>query len=178
MITRRSPTCLGCLRRALAPSINGSSSNNASVALTQVRGKTKAAREKDEEGGVVVRLLQNVPEYGPKNTILRAPRGRVRNVWYPGGKVEYMTPQRFTELGVDQSVIVERDPMFGLEVEKPVEKKKVAKAKTANDKVVKIEPPKVNFFPGCFYSHKPLRGPPSQPLRNKTIEQKKKKKKS
>ncbi|TLD20659.1 hypothetical protein PspLS_08514 [Pyricularia sp. CBS 133598] len=148
MITRRPPTCLGCLRRALAPSINGGSSSTttttttrASVALTQVRGKTKSARNKDEEGGIVVRLLKNVPEYGPKNTILRAPRGRVRNMWYPDGKVEYMTPQRFNELGVDQSAIVERDPMYGLEVEEPVEKKS-AKAKVANDKVVKIEPPK------------------------------------
>ncbi|KAH9429320.1 hypothetical protein MCOR02_010725 [Pyricularia oryzae] len=141
MITRRPPTCLGCLRRALAPSMNGSSSSNASVALTQVRGKTKTARNKDEEGGLVVRLLKNIPEYGPKNTILRAPRGRVRNMWYPDGKVEYMTPQRFAELGVNESAIVERDPMYGLEVEKPVEKKAV-RSKAADDKVVKIQPPK------------------------------------
>lgn len=47
--------------------MNGSSSSNASVALTQVRGKTKTARNKDEEGGLVVRLLKNIPEYGPKS---------------------------------------------------------------------------------------------------------------
>ncbi|TLS26439.1 hypothetical protein PpBr36_05326 [Pyricularia pennisetigena] len=153
MITRRPPTCLGCLRRALATSINGSS--NASLVLTQVRGKTKTARDRDEEGGIVVRLLKNVPEYGPKNTILRAPRGRVRNMWYPDGKVEYMTPQRFIELGVDQSAIVERDPMYGLEVEKPVEKpveKKATKPKAADDKVVKIQPPRPQEATALLYN--------------------------
>lgn len=66
-------------------------------------------------------------------------------MWYPDGKVEYMTPQRFAELGVNESAIVERDPMYGLEVEKPVEKKAV-RSKAADDKVVKIQPPKVDYF--------------------------------
>jgi hypothetical protein len=47
------------------------------------------------------------------DAIFRVERGRMRNLWYPTKKAEYMTVGRFAELGLSRRDDVgERDPMF------------------------------------------------------------------
>lgn len=47
------------------------------------------------------------------DAIFRVERGRMRNLWYPTKKAEYMTADRFAELGLSRRDDVgERDPMF------------------------------------------------------------------
>ncbi|TPX17485.1 uncharacterized protein E0L32_003128 [Thyridium curvatum] len=132
----RAPTCLGCLRRSLATAGVESSWLASAVVRTQVRGK-KSKQSPDQ--GVVVRLLEDIPKFGRKgelhpipgrgdktdrgltirandhaDAIFRIDRGRMRNLWYPSGKAEYMTATRFSELGLSRGeAIGERDPMFG-----------------------------------------------------------------
>ncbi|CAK7270633.1 hypothetical protein SEPCBS57363_004201 [Sporothrix epigloea] len=76
----------------------------------QTRGKkTKRRREQ----GVVVRLLEDVTQYGRRETILRVERGRMRNFWYPNGMAEYMTSARLATLGVPVDEVVSKpDPWF------------------------------------------------------------------
>lgn len=38
--------------------------------------------------------------------------GRMRNIWYPEGKAEYMTDTQLQEL---KDVVIERDPLFGMD---------------------------------------------------------------
>lgn len=38
----------------------------------------------------------------------------MRNQWYPAGKAEYMTRQRFKELGLAEEDVGERDRTFGV----------------------------------------------------------------
>jgi hypothetical protein len=45
----------------------------------------------------------------------------MRNKWYPNGQAEYMTANRFAELGLSKENIGERDPVFGLGGAAPVE---------------------------------------------------------
>ncbi|EOO02434.1 putative fructose-bisphosphate aldolase protein [Phaeoacremonium minimum UCRPA7] len=103
----RSPTCLTCLRRISQTICSGSPAS-----LTQVRGKKTSGRPTDR--GVLVRLLEDVPKFGRKDTIFRTERGRMRNIWYPRKQAEYMTTARFAELGLTNDSIGERDPLFGV----------------------------------------------------------------
>ncbi|KAF3764877.1 hypothetical protein M406DRAFT_259016 [Cryphonectria parasitica EP155] len=107
----RPPTCLACLRRITSPA-SSSQTGNASIALTQVRGKKTEGRLRDQ--GVVVRLLKDVPQFGPEGSIFRTDRGRMRNHFFPNRKAEYMTRARLSELGLTKQDIGERDYMFGL----------------------------------------------------------------
>ncbi|EFW99060.1 hypothetical protein CMQ_4912 [Grosmannia clavigera kw1407] len=118
-----SPACLRCLARRMLsrPAVLGmaSGSNNSSSLLTltstttttvQTRGK-KTGRRGDN--GVVVRLLQDVEQFGQKETILRIDRGRMRNLWYPRGIADYVTTAG--------QAVSERDPFFGVAGSKPDE---------------------------------------------------------
>jgi hypothetical protein len=50
---------------------------------------------------------------GKTDAIFRVERGRMRNLWYPTKKAEYMTSTRFSELNLSRREDVgERDPMF------------------------------------------------------------------
>ncbi|KAL8388410.1 hypothetical protein RB595_009265 [Gaeumannomyces hyphopodioides] len=138
LLSRAPPTCLSCLRRTLtgagvaaaaaSPASSSSSfpSGSTAVGLTQVRGKKTKGRQYDQ--GVLVRLLKDVRQFGPKHSIFLAPRGRMRNMWYPSRKAEYMTAARFAELGLTRDAIGERDPLF------TVAKKTAPKAEQAAQK--------------------------------------------
>ncbi|KAK4239439.1 alcohol acetyltransferase-domain-containing protein [Achaetomium macrosporum] len=90
----------------------GSSNGSAStVSLVQSRAKSNHLRPRDQ--GVVVRLLEDIPKFGRKDSIFRVERGRMRNEWYPHKKAEYMTASRFRELGLTRDDIGERDTTFG-----------------------------------------------------------------
>ncbi|KAM7197662.1 hypothetical protein V8F20_006552 [Naviculisporaceae sp. PSN 640] len=104
----RLPTCLTCLRRLAQPT----SLSPASGILVQARAKSNYTRPYDR--GVVVRLLEDVPTFGRKHAVFRTERGRMRNQWYPAGKAEYMTRQRFQELGLAEDDVGERDRTFGV----------------------------------------------------------------
>lgn len=135
----RSPTCLSCIRR-----INQVGS--ASISLTQVRGKKTEGRLKN--AGVVVRLLKDVEKFGKEGkstkhfagtlllvlkespdhfvllylgTIFRTRPGIMRNSLYSTNKAEYMTRERFKELGLSPNDIGERDARFGTERQQEVE---------------------------------------------------------
>ncbi|EJT72798.1 hypothetical protein GGTG_09653 [Gaeumannomyces tritici R3-111a-1] len=124
LLARAPPTCLSCLRRTLigagaaavaadpASSVSSLPSSSAAAGLTQVRGKKTKGRQYDQ--GVLVRLLKDIRQFGPKNSIFLAPRGRMRNMWYPSRKAEYMTTARFAELGLTRDAIGERDPLFAI----------------------------------------------------------------
>lgn len=59
----RSPTCLACVRRITSASSSAAhATGNASISLTQVRGKKTSGRLKSQ--GVVIRLLKDVPQFG------------------------------------------------------------------------------------------------------------------
>ncbi|KAI1759564.1 hypothetical protein GGR53DRAFT_513189 [Hypoxylon sp. FL1150] len=115
----RPPTCLGCLRR-LARSTASPSSSPPSLAfpwLTQTRGvKTTKAEEEDLQG-IPVRLLRDIQGFGRKHAIIRVKPGRMRNFWFPKSLAEYMTRQRFQELGVTAAAIGVRDRTFGMKLQ-------------------------------------------------------------
>jgi len=130
MLLTRSPSCLSCLRRSF-----GQNGIQGVAGLVQIRGK-KRGRPRDQ--GVVVRLLDDIPGFGRKgqyisiclpglchcnagvlkaramltDAILRTTRGRMRNLWVPNKKAEYMTTTRFAELGLSSDDIGEPDPLF------------------------------------------------------------------
>ncbi|KAI1185795.1 hypothetical protein F5B17DRAFT_406354 [Nemania serpens] len=106
----RSPTCLSCLRRLAQPS--SSSSSSSPLSWTQTRARTTKAELEDLQG-IPVRLLRDIPEFGRKHAIIRVKAGRMRNIWFPKGCAEYMTKQRFVELGLSESAIGVRDRTFG-----------------------------------------------------------------
>ncbi|KAJ4295786.1 Alcohol acetyltransferase [Collariella sp. IMI 366227] len=107
----RAPTCLACLRRLAQPFASTVNTTPSAVSLVQVRAKSRHLRPKDQ--GVVVRLLDDIPKFGRKDSIFRTERGRMRNEWFPNKKAEYMTATRFRELGMTREDIGERDATFG-----------------------------------------------------------------
>jgi hypothetical protein len=109
-LVSRSPTCLACLRRLAQPFSNGNG-NSSAVSLAQVRAKSNRLRPKDQ--GVVVRLLEDIPKFGRRDSVFRIERGRMRNEWFPAMKAEYMTASRFRELGLTREDIGDRDTTFG-----------------------------------------------------------------
>lgn len=40
----------------------------------------------------------------------------MRNIWFPKGAAEYMTRQRFTELGLSEAAVGVRDRTFGTQL--------------------------------------------------------------
>jgi len=44
---------------------------------------------------------------------MRVKSGRMRNYWFPRGRAEYMTKQRFRDMGLTESAIGVRDRTFG-----------------------------------------------------------------
>ncbi|GAW10949.1 hypothetical protein ANO14919_002870 [Xylariales sp. No.14919] len=105
----RSPTCLSCLRRLAQPS------SPSPLSWTQTRAKTTKAELEDLQG-IPVRLLRDIPTFGRKHAIIRVKAGRMRNIWFPKGAAEYMTRQRFTEMGLSEAAIGVRDRSFGTQL--------------------------------------------------------------
>ncbi|EWC47336.1 hypothetical protein DRE_00304 [Drechslerella stenobrocha 248] len=127
--------CSNCLRTLSAPG------------QQQTRGKKTLPKAI----GVKVRLLKDIPGYGPKGSIMMIARGRMRTIWYQRREAEYLTPELQKQLG--KFTIVERDPGF-----KPivVEKKKVeaptviAESLLTNEETVitlsSVLPPYIRFY--------------------------------
>ncbi|KAI0172240.1 hypothetical protein GGR52DRAFT_460313 [Hypoxylon sp. FL1284] len=112
----RPPKCLDCLRRLARPATS-LSSPLAAPSLTQTRGvKTTKAEEEDLQG-IPVRLLRDITGFGRKHAIIRVKPGRMRNRWFPKSQAEYMTRQRFTELGLTPAAIGVRDRTFGMKLQ-------------------------------------------------------------
>ncbi|RYP65136.1 hypothetical protein DL769_006415 [Monosporascus sp. CRB-8-3] len=105
----RFPTCLSCLRQLTRPA---PTSIAPPVSLIQSRNRTTKAELEDLQG-IPVRLLQDIIGFGRKHAIIRVKPGRMRNFWFPKGLAEYMTRNRFKELGLTESAIGVRDRTFG-----------------------------------------------------------------
>ncbi|KAI8962227.1 hypothetical protein F5Y11DRAFT_323285 [Daldinia sp. FL1419] len=108
----RPPTCLDCLRRlAQHPSAAASPPSFLSLQTRGAKSTTKA--EEEDLQGIPVRLLQDIQGFGRKHAIIRVKPGRMRNYWFPKAQAEYMTRQRFQELGLTEAAIGVRDRSFG-----------------------------------------------------------------
>ncbi|KAI0459700.1 hypothetical protein F5B21DRAFT_455729 [Xylaria acuta] len=105
----RSPTCLSCLRRLAQPA------SLSPISWTQTRARTTKAELEDLQG-IPVRLLRDIPTFGRKHAIIRVKPGRMRNIWFPKGAAEYMTRQRFIEMGLSEAAIGVRDRTFGTQL--------------------------------------------------------------
>ncbi|CAJ2513134.1 Uu.00g012530.m01.CDS01 [Anthostomella pinea] len=106
----RSPTCISCLRRLAQPP-----PSPLSLMQTQTRARTTKAELEDLQG-IPVRLLADIPAFGRKrraDAIIRVKPGRMRNFWFPKALAEYMTRQRFKDMGLTEAAIGVRDRTFG-----------------------------------------------------------------
>lgn len=133
----RSPTCLSCLRR-LAQHSSFPSSSSSPLSWTQTRGKATKAELEDLQG-IPVRLLRDIREFGRKDAIIRVKAGRMRNTFFPRGSAEYMTKQRFVELGLTEAAIGVRDRSFGQRLATDEKKKQEKKRPSAEAKKVRKE---------------------------------------
>ncbi|KAK8121276.1 hypothetical protein PG999_005396 [Apiospora kogelbergensis] len=83
----------------------------------QVRyARTMTRAEEEDLQGIPVRLLRDIVGFGRQYAIIRVKPGRMRNVWHHKGLAEYMTKQRFAELGVTEAAIGVRDRSFGTQM--------------------------------------------------------------
>ncbi|KAI4086505.1 MAG: hypothetical protein LQ339_009032 [Xanthoria mediterranea] len=76
----------------------------------QVRGKKKNAKGPHI---VNVRLLEDIRGYGRKGSIIPIAPGRMRNIYYPQRKAEYVTKAQMQTTN-QKDVMAERDFSFGL----------------------------------------------------------------
>ncbi|KAI1822417.1 hypothetical protein F4861DRAFT_390363 [Xylaria intraflava] len=130
----RSPTCLSCLRRLAQPA------TSSPLSWTQTRAKATKAELEDLQG-IPVRLLRDMPAFGRKNAIIRVKAGRMRNLWFPKGAAEYMTRQRFIDLGLTEAAIGVRDRTFGTRLALDVEaEKKKGPAKSKRKEALTLPP--------------------------------------
>ncbi|KAI0815517.1 hypothetical protein GGR55DRAFT_629204 [Xylaria sp. FL0064] len=165
----RSPTCLSCLRRIAATQRPAALSP---LSWTQSRARTTKAELEDLQG-IPVRLLRDIPTFGRKHAIIRVKAGRMRNIWFPKGAAEYMTRQRFTELGLSEAAIGVRDRTFGTQLALGVEEgteKTSSETKTKRKEVLTLTPeetqallttllPEVLIFPRIPVSTTPAEPP-------------------
>ncbi|KAI1816469.1 hypothetical protein GGS20DRAFT_537703 [Poronia punctata] len=138
-----SPTCLSCLRRLAQPSSPSVFASAATLtpawAWTQTRTKASKAQLEDLQG-IPVRLLHDIPGFGRKHAIIRVKRGRMRNIWFPKGKAEYMTRQRFTDMGLTEAAIGVRDRSFGVVNIEPEDTKAKLPMEEEQPKSLTLEP--------------------------------------
>ncbi|KAF3936252.1 hypothetical protein ABW19_dt0205880 [Dactylella cylindrospora] len=100
--------CSNCLRSIWGP-------------LVQTRGKKTLPKAT----GIKVRLLKDIPEYGPKGSIMMVAPGRMRSIWYQRGEAEYLT--RELEKSIGKYILVERDPAY-----RPVAARKLVAGEAVN----------------------------------------------
>ncbi|KAI1100723.1 hypothetical protein F4804DRAFT_335997 [Jackrogersella minutella] len=110
------PTCLSCLRRIVQPAPPSFLSLSPPLAQQQTRGARMSKAEEDDLQGIPVRLMQDIKGFGRKEAIIRVKAGRMRNTWFPKSQAEYMTHQRFKELGLTEAAIGVRDRTFGMKL--------------------------------------------------------------
>ncbi|KAK7755514.1 hypothetical protein SLS62_002446 [Diatrype stigma] len=128
----RSPTCLNCLRQLSRPAPMRMPIASP-VSSIQIRSRTTKAELEDLQG-IPVRLTKDIIGFGRKHAIIRVKPGRMRNFWFPKGQAEYMTRNRFKELGLTDAAVGVRDRTFGSKIMVDEEKKEARK------KVVVEEP--------------------------------------
>ncbi|KAL9014994.1 MAG: hypothetical protein Q9173_000371 [Seirophora scorigena] len=103
-----SPQCLSHLRRLVrSPSLLPSSPFH-----QQIRGKKKSTKGPHH---VNVRLLEDIRGYGRKGSIIPIAPGRMRNIYFPQRKAEYVTSAQIRAMGGRKELIIERDFGFGIE---------------------------------------------------------------
>ncbi|KAH8808189.1 hypothetical protein F5884DRAFT_359311 [Xylogone sp. PMI_703] len=134
----RAPQCINCVRR-----IVGSFPDRVSTPIRQqVRGKKKLAKASNN---IKVRLLQDIPHYGRKGTILQVAPGRMRNDWFPKNMAEYMTTPRLQELGLENAVS-ERDSGFMPGVEKQFKPKTPLEDKPIHTNLDLLSPERMMYL--------------------------------
>ncbi|KAL8850309.1 MAG: hypothetical protein Q9221_004724 [Calogaya cf. arnoldii] len=101
-----SSQCLGQLRR-----LAGIYSTKPSPSHQQVRGKKKNAKSPHI---VNVCLLEDIRGYGRKGSIIPIAPGRMRNIYYPQRKAEYVTEAQMRTTN-QKNVLSERDFSFGVQ---------------------------------------------------------------
>ncbi|PBP28391.1 Fructose-bisphosphate aldolase [Diplocarpon rosae] len=115
-LVSKAPQCISCIRRAarcLGDVFHLTASH-------QVRGKKKLTKVST----VKVHLLQNIPGYGRRGSVIPVTAGVMRNIWFPKKMAEYLTLQRIAELGIKKDSGLERDSAFRSNAERRLEKQK------------------------------------------------------
>ncbi|EKD15762.1 fructose-bisphosphate aldolase [Drepanopeziza brunnea f. sp. 'multigermtubi' MB_m1] len=110
----KAPQCLSCIRRvtsSLGEAFHFSAGQH-------IRGKKNLAKVST----VKVHLLQNIPGYGKRGSVIQVPPGVMRNIWFPKKMAEYLTLQKIKELGVKKDAVVERDSTFRSNAERKLER--------------------------------------------------------
>ena len=135
----RMPQCFACIRQALGSDL----SLPPSPFRTQVRGKKKIRLPTT----INVKLLRDIRGYGRrgqlhssskspidkltplslKGSIVPVAPGRMRNIWYPSKRAQYMTD---AQLKAIPDVVIERDFTFGME--QPTEGQETGQDNLAN----------------------------------------------
>ncbi|KAL8825636.1 MAG: hypothetical protein Q9170_007717 [Blastenia crenularia] len=119
------PQCLGHLRR-----LAGLRSSAPNLPLhSQIRGKKKSSKQPHT---INVRLLEDIRGYGRKGSIIPIAPGRMRNIYYPQRKAEYVTAAQLRTTN-QKDILLERDFNFG------VERAKGNAAPEEEDKVVDVK---------------------------------------
>ncbi|KAL9612046.1 MAG: hypothetical protein Q9167_003338 [Letrouitia subvulpina] len=144
----RSSQCFFCLRRSTGIDVAGVGS----IFNRQVRGKKKSARQPVT---VKIRLLEDLKGFGRKGAIIPVAAGRMRNIYYPQQKAEYVTQAELRALK-KKDVIIERDFSFGIDQEslaKVEDREEVVDIETrllppkqATEIISTLLPPKLVFY--------------------------------
>ncbi|MCJ1389123.1 hypothetical protein MMC18_001977 [Xylographa bjoerkii] len=100
----RAPQCFACIRQIFCSDL----SLPLSPFRTQVRGKKRVRLPTT----INVKLLKDIRGYGRRGSIVPVAPGRMRNIWYPSKRAEYMTA---AQLKTIPDVVIERDFTFGME---------------------------------------------------------------
>ncbi|KAL8649665.1 MAG: hypothetical protein Q9210_004270 [Variospora velana] len=103
-----SPQCLSHLRSL----IRFPSSLPSSFSHQQIRGKKRSTKGPHP---VNVRLLEDIRGYGRKGSIIPIAPGRMRNIYFPQRKAEYVTSAQIRSMGGQKDMVIERDFGFGIE---------------------------------------------------------------
>ncbi|KAG9248797.1 hypothetical protein BJ878DRAFT_287734 [Calycina marina] len=116
-MVQRGPNCIACVRRIVEMVSYPS--------RQQVRWKKFVAKA---PAAVKVQLLQNVPGYGKKGSIVPITPGVMRNIWYPRRMAGYVTMAKLQELG---DITAERDFVFGTNKQRKIAEREKRKGKPA-----------------------------------------------
>ncbi|KAL8867161.1 MAG: hypothetical protein Q9174_005836 [Haloplaca sp. 1 TL-2023] len=114
------PQCLGHLRLLAGMRTKGSPT----PICQQIRGKKKSTKGPHT---VNVRLLEDIEGYGRKGTIIPIAPGRMRNMYYPQRKAEYVTQAQIRTMN-QKDLVIERDFAFGLRKPKEESEQEEVKA--------------------------------------------------
>ncbi|KAL8969858.1 MAG: hypothetical protein Q9197_004122 [Variospora fuerteventurae] len=104
-----SPQCLSHLRHLIR---FPSSLPSSSFFHQQIRGKKRSTKGPHP---VNVRLLEDIRGYGRKGSIIPIAPGRMRNIYFPQRKAEYVTSSQIRSMGGQKDMVIERDFGFGID---------------------------------------------------------------